>query len=88
MVFDFIEPYRIFAERVVLRLFTGKKVNDQQFDEITNGYNLNKEGKQLVVEALNKYTQEEKIKYRGKNQTRLQVLQSEAHQFANELIKQ
>lgn len=88
MVFDFIEPYRIYAERVVFRLFSGKRVNDQQFDAITNGYTLNKGGKQLVVEALNKFTKEEKIKYRGKNQTRLQVLQSEAHQFANELISQ
>ena len=87
MVFDFIEPYRIYAERVVFRLFTGKRANDQQFDTITNGYSLNKEGKQLVVEALNKFTKEEKIKYKGKNQTRLQILQSEAHQFANELIK-
>lgn len=87
MVFDFIEPYRIYAERVIFRLFSGKQVNDQQFDVITNGYSLNKEGKQLVVEALNKFTKEEKIKYKGKNQTRLQVLQSEAHQFANELIK-
>jgi CRISPR-associated protein Cas1 len=72
---------------VIFRLFSGKQVNDQQFDVITNGYSLNKEGKQLVVEALNKFTKEEKIKYKGKNQTRLQVLQSEAHQFANELIK-
>jgi len=42
MVYDFIEPYRIYADRVVLRLFTGKKINKSHTDAITNGYTLNK----------------------------------------------
>src|SRR6056297_268446 len=40
LVFDFIEAYRIYAEVVVFRLFSGKKVNKGHTDEITNGYSL------------------------------------------------
>ncbi|MBL7127530.1 MAG: CRISPR-associated endonuclease Cas1 [Ignavibacteria bacterium] len=87
MVFDFIEPYRIFAERVVFKLFSGKKVNQTHVDKITNGYTLNKNGKILLVESFNKYFEEEKVRYKGRNQIRSNVIQFDAHAFANSLIK-
>lgn len=87
MVFDFIEPYRIFAERVVFKLFSGKKVNQTQVDKITNGYTLNKNGKTLLIESFNKYFEEEKVRYKGRNQTRSNIIQFDAHFFANSLIK-
>lgn len=87
MVFDFIEPYRIIAERVVNKLFTGKRVNQSHVDKITNGYSLNKNGKTLLVESFNKYFEEEKVKYKGRNQTRSNSIQFDAHAFANSLIK-
>ncbi len=86
MVFDFIEAYRIYAERVVFRLFSAKKVNKSHTNEITNGYSLNKEGKILLVEAFMKYVDEDKIKYRNRHQTRLNAMQQDAHVFANTLI--
>jgi CRISP-associated protein Cas1 len=86
-VYDFIEPYRIYAENVVFRLFSGKKVNKSHTDEITNGFTLNKEGKVLLVEAFNKYTEQDVIRYKGRNQTRMNALQMDAHEFANGLIK-
>lgn len=86
-VFDFIESYRIFAEKVVFRLFSGKKVNKEHTDTITNGYSLNDHGKVLLVEAFNKYTDQDSIRYKGKNQTRMNALQMDAHEFANSLIK-
>lgn len=86
-VYDFIEPYRIYAETVVFRLFSGKKVNKSHIDAITNGYSLNKEGKALLVNAFNKYFGEETIRYKGKNQTRSNTIQFDAHTFANSLIK-
>jgi CRISPR-associated protein Cas1 len=86
MVFDFIEPYRIFVETAVFRLFAAKKVNKAHTDEITNGVTLNKEGKELLVTALNNYMESETIRYKGRNQTRANAMQQDAHRFANGLI--
>lgn len=86
-VYDFIEPYRIYAETVVFRLFSGKKVNKLHTDQITNGCSLNSEGKALLVAAFNKYFDEETIRYKGKNQTRSNSIQYDAHTFANSLIQ-
>lgn len=86
-VYDFIEPYRIYAETVVFRLFTGKKVNKSHTENITNGCSLNSEGKALLVNAFNKYFDEETIRYKGKNQTRSNTIQYDAHAFANSLIQ-
>lgn len=86
-VYDFIEPYRIYAETVVFRLFSGKKVNKSHTDNITNGCSLNSEGKALLVNAFNKYFDEETIRYKGKNQTRSNTIQFDAHAFANSLIQ-
>jgi CRISPR-associated protein Cas1 len=87
MVYDLIEPYRINAETVVFRLFSGKKVNKAHTDAITNGHSLNKEGKVLLVTAFNKYFDEDMIRYCGRNQTRSNAMQFDAHAFANSLIK-
>jgi CRISPR-associated protein Cas1 len=86
MVFDFIEPYRIFVETAVFRLFAAKKVNKAHTDEIANGVTLNKEGKELLVTALNNYMESETIRYKGRNQTRANAMQQDAHRFANGLI--
>lgn len=87
MVYDFIEPYRIYAERVVFRLFSSKKVNQSHSDLITNGYTLNKDGKVLLMENFNRFFEEETIRYRGRNQTRSNAIQFDIHTFANSLIK-
>jgi CRISPR-associated protein Cas1 len=87
LVYDFIEPFRIYAEEPVFRLFSGKKVRQDQVDELANGCRLNKEGKVLLIERLNKHLEEEKIRYKGRNQTRGNIIQFEAHQLANELIE-
>ncbi|MDP3642365.1 MAG: CRISPR-associated endonuclease Cas1 [Bacteroidota bacterium] len=86
MVFDFIEPYRIYADEVVFKLFSAKKVNDSHTDEITNGISLNSEGKNLLMQSLMQFLDEDKIRYNGRNQTRMNAMQMDAHQFANKLI--
>jgi len=86
MVYDFIEPYRIHAEQPVFRLFSGKKVNQRHTDAITNGCSLNAEGKQLLVEAFNKHFREQRIRYKGRNQTRDNAMQLDAHAFAQALL--
>lgn len=86
LVFDYIEPYRIHAERFVFRLFTGKKINKAFFDSYNEGISLNKVGKEFFVGPYLEYLDSEKIRHAGRNQTRMNALQLEAHRFANKLI--
>lgn len=86
MVFDFIEPFRIYADEVVFKLFSGKKVNKTHTDLLENGFTLNKDGKVLLMTALNKFLDEDTIRYKGKNQIRGNTILIEAHTFANNLI--
>lgn len=86
LVYDFIEPYRVFAEKVVFSLFSGKKVRQDHYDEITGGVKMNKAGKVLLVEAFNYYFEEERVRYLGKNRLRINIIQTDAHRLANELI--
>ena len=86
MVFDYIEPYRTFADEVVFRLFSAKRVNKSHTDPLTNGVTLNKEGKALLVEAFNKFMEDDPIRHRNRNVIRSHVIQLDAHHFANELI--
>lgn len=85
-VFDFIEPYRIFADRTVFRLFSGKKINQSHTDKITNGYSLNKFGKELLVQSFTNYIDEDTCRYKGRNQTRNNIIQLDAHVVANSLL--
>lgn len=86
MVFDFIEPYRTYADEVVFRLFSGKKINKSHTDALANGLTLNAEGKALLVTAFNKYMDDDPIRYRNRNLVRTHAIQLDAHNFANALI--
>jgi len=86
MVYDFIEPYRVFIDKVVFTLFSSKKVKKIHTDDIANGMKLNKEGKELLITALNSYLDEQRVRYKGRNQTRGNIIHLEAHSFANHLI--
>lgn len=86
MVFDFIEPYRISAERCVFSLFSKKQVNKAFFTEVSGGISLNPEGKPVLVEHFTRYMDEDTIRHNGRNQTRYNAMQLDAHNFANTLI--
>ena len=85
MVFDLIEPFRIFGEQTAVYLFTGKKMKDDYFDVKEMSVSLNQEGKPVVVEAMNKHL-DETVRYRRKNVKRRHILQHEAHRMANILL--
>lgn len=87
LVFDYIEPYRIYAESFVFRLFTGKKINKAFFEKLTQGFSLNKEGKEFFVGPYLEYLDSDKIRYKGRLQTRMNAVQLEARRFANSLIE-
>ncbi|MFN2262055.1 MAG: CRISPR-associated endonuclease Cas1 [Psychroflexus sp.] len=87
LVYDYIEPFRIHAERFIFRLFTGKKINKSYFETFKGGISLNEEGKAFFVSPFLDYIDSDKIKYKGRLQTRMNAMQLEAHRFANSLIE-
>ena len=86
LVFDLIENFRIWADETVINLFAGRKVKQEHFDTLKNGFTLNKEGKAVLIESLSKFL-DESIRYSGRNIKREDVMQFECHRIANNLIK-
>lgn len=86
LVFDLIEPFRIFADQVAVYFFTGKKAKDKYFDIQEKACSLNVKGKPNVIEALNNHL-EEKVRYRRKNVKRKHMISHEAHRLANLLLE-
>lgn len=86
MVFDFIEPYRTYVDRVVFRLFSGKKVNTDHFGELAGGITLEKPGKELLIEALGDYLDGEKVRSGRRVRTRMNAMLADAHRFAQQLL--
>lgn len=86
LVYDFIEPFRTWADKTVFTLFSAKKVNQSHTDAITGGFSLNTNGKQLLMEAYNEYLENDVIRYRGRNRTRATILLLEAHRLAQALL--
>lgn len=85
LVFDLIEPFRIFGEQTAVYLFTGRKIKDDYFDAREGAVSLNTQGKPIVVEAMNAHM-EETVRYRRKNVKRKHIIQHEAHRLANILL--
>lgn len=85
-VFDLIEVFRVYADRTVVNLFSKKQVHEGLFDSIPGGLYLNKDGKALLIQALNE-TFDKEIKYRDRNTKVRNVVQYECHSIANSLIK-
>lgn len=86
LVFDLIEMYRIHVDRSVVNLFTKRQIKDEYFDIIPNGLTLNKEGKAVLIQAINE-TFDKDISYRGRNIKVRNTIQYECHRIANNLIK-
>ena len=86
LVFDLIEMFRIFAEETVVYLFSGRKIKVEYFDEVKGGFTLNKEGKAVLIEDLNK-TFDESVRYKGRNIQKRNIIQFECHSLANGLIR-
>lgn len=86
LVFDFIEPYRVLVDRVVVRLFAGKRVREDHFAPLAGGISLVKPGKELLVTTLNDYLDAEKVRHGKRNRSRANALQYDAHGVAQELI--
>jgi len=84
-VFDIIELFRIYADEAVIRLFAKRKVKTDMIRKIKNGVTLVKTGKQLLINDLNEALNE-KIRYRGRNIKKENIIQYECHRLANSFI--
>jgi len=85
-VYDVIEPYRHHIDRIVMKLFSRKKVRKAHFDEIHGGFTLNEDGKKLLIKNLNEYF-DKRIRYDGRDIKVEDTIQYDLHKIANRLIE-
>jgi len=85
-VYDFIEPYRIHVERVVVSLFSAKRVKRAMFTSLANGVVLEKEGKRLLLDALTTAF-DSKHRHGGRLVQTKHIIQLDAHQAASSLLE-
>jgi CRISPR-associated protein Cas1 len=85
-VFDLIEMFRIHIDRTVMNLFSKKQVHEGLFDKIPGGLYLNKDGKAVLISAVNE-TFDKEIEYNERNVKVRNTIQMECHSIANSLIK-
>jgi CRISPR-associated protein Cas1 len=84
LVYDFIEPYRVWAEYVVIKLCMDQ-VMYIEFFEVTQGtYWLGDMGRRILIQSLNDYL-EEVIELGGLRRSRHTHIELEAQQFATRL---
>ncbi len=90
LVFDIIENFRIYADRVVMKLFSRKMVNKLMLEQLPQGYSLNKEGKRLLMDQFNQYMQESVSfgETQKRNIKREATIQAFCHQLANSLLQE
>lgn len=72
---------------LVVYLFSQRRVKKEYFDPVKGGLTLNKEGKAILISALNE-TLEKTVRYRGRNIKNRDIIQFECHRIANNLIKE
>ena len=91
MVFDFIEPFRIWVEKTVFQLFAAKLPSSQHLRPVPGkpeGVWLNDEGKQLLNEALHTRLRKKKKTLNGKRFPLETFLIEEARRFSSFLLGQ
>jgi len=73
-------------DRTVMGLFAKKQVKESLFDPVPGGLYLNKEGKAVLIAAINE-TFDREVPYHGRNVKVRNVIPMECHRIANSLIK-
>lgn len=84
-VYDFIEPYRTLVDEPVFYLFSRHKFQDQFLENVHSGVVLSTEGKKFFAPTLLEYF-DTIIRYHNKNRKQIEMIQTDAHAFANYLI--
>jgi CRISPR-associated protein Cas1 len=84
-VFDFIEPYRILVDEPVFYIFSRHKFYPEYIEPVHKGVVLSTAGKKFLAPQLLEHF-DEIIRYHNKNRKRIDMIQTDAHAFANFLI--
>lgn len=85
-VFDFIEPYRILIDEPVFYIFSRHKMDPCYIEPIHKGVTLTTAGKKFLAPLILEYM-DSIIRYHNKNRKRIDMIRSDAHAFANYIIK-
>ncbi len=85
LVYDMIEPFRVWAESVLLSLCLKHAIGLEMFSRRRNGYWLETLGKQLVIGSMNNYL-EEVVQMNKRRRSRLTHLQEECHGLAKTML--
>jgi len=93
LTYDLIEPFRIWIDRVVMKLFTGRRCREDMFLDSDSSIVLEKPAKELLLSNLEGYL-DQSIRYRVKSSKsgktrqikRRDCIQAEAHTLANRLL--
>jgi CRISPR-associated protein Cas1 len=84
-VFDFIEPYRHLVDEPVFYIFSRHKFSAEFTEPVHKGFVLSTAGKKFLAPALLEHF-DSIIRYHNKNRKRIDMIQTDAHAFANFLI--
>ncbi len=84
-VFDFIEAYRILADEPVFYVFSRHRFKPEYIEPVYKGVRLSTEGKKFFAPYLLEYL-DSIIRYRNKNRKQIDMIQTDAHAFANFII--
>jgi CRISPR-associated protein Cas1 len=92
LCYDLVETFRILAERTVVLLFTGRRMQAAYFESVPGGVALSKDGRAALLTAFNERL-EKPVRYpvRGRpgkfrNLKQRDVIRHEAHALANALL--
>lgn len=85
LVFDLIEPYRPWVDRVVVMLFSMRRVNQEMLRPVTGGFALDKPGKAVLLEELNGQL-DANVRMDSRQRTRRNHVQMRFHRMANRLL--
>lgn len=96
LVFDLIEPFRVLADRVVLKLFTARRFKQADFETTANGVLLLPDTRALLVKTFNEFLDKRvdvpiksaapSTRRKTRRIRRRDAIQAEAHTFANRLL--
>lgn len=87
MVYDFVEPYRVWVERVVFRLFSRKMVTANHTEAFNGGLQLNLEGIKMLMESLKEFLDEKKEELDGRWVSREYFLRQSGVRFGRRLLQ-
>lgn len=87
MLFDFIEPYRPWIDKIIFNLCARKEASSQHVSELSNGgVWLNDDGTSMVTKAVNERLDEKRESGSGKTRSLRQTIESDARAFVRLLL--